>query len=126
MLKRILIHFLAEPVWIPQTYKNGTFEGGEDMTDAQKKLIRSMRMDGIGYKAIANSLGLNVDQVHLYCRMNGLAGDGTLVKANYSIWCKQNNRCPVCGEKLRQPKNGRSKKYCSGRCRTRAFRDKCN
>ena len=47
MAKRILIHFLAEPVWIPQTYKNGTFEGGEDMTDAQKKLIRSMRMDGI-------------------------------------------------------------------------------
>ena len=61
MLKRIMIHFLAEAVWIPQTYKNGTFEGGEDMTDAQKKLIRSMRMDGIGYKAIANSLGLNVD-----------------------------------------------------------------
>ena len=69
MAKRILIHFLAEPVWIPQTYKNGTFEGGEDMTDAQKKKIMSMRMDGIGYKAIAKSLGINVDQVNLYSEL---------------------------------------------------------
>lgn len=111
---------------MPQTYESGTFKGGEDMTDAQKKQIRSMRMLGIGYKTIANSLGLNVNQVHLFCRVNGLAGEGTLVKANYSVWCRLNNRCPMCGAKLIQPKTGRLKIYCSGRCRTRAFRDKCN
>lgn len=111
---------------MPKTCDYVTFEGGEKMTNDQKKQIRSMRMLGIGYKAIANSLGLNVSQVHLYCRVNGLAGEGSLVKANYSVWCNQNSRCPMCGAKLKQPKTGRMKKYCSGRCRTRAFREKCN
>lgn len=88
------------------------------MTEAQKELIRSMRLQGIGYRAIAKSLHLRLNRVELYCKTHGLAGDGSLVRLNYPIWCEENNCCRVCGKKLTQPERGRKRQFCSGRCRT--------
>ena len=94
------------------------------MTDAQKEQVRAMRMQGIGYRLIAKSLGLKINQVELFCKAHGLAGNGELARLNYPIWCQQNGRCPVCGAKVTQPKTGRYKKFCSRRCRTKAYRIK--
>jgi len=93
-------------------------QGEKRMTDVQKELIRSMRLQGIGYRAIAKSLHLKLNKVELFCKTHGLAGDGWLVRLNYPVWCQNNDRCPVCGKKLSQPKRGRKKKFCSGKCRT--------
>ena len=50
------------------------------MTDAQKEQVRAMRMQGIGYRLIAKSLGLKINQVQLFCKSHGPAGNGELVK----------------------------------------------
>lgn len=93
------------------------------MTDEQKNAIRTMRLKGYGYKAIGKALDLNENRVQLYCKSHGLAGSAELIKLNYPIWCQQNSRCMTCGIKITQPKTGRRKKFCSGRCRTRYFRE---
>jgi hypothetical protein len=78
----------------------GMAQGEKRMTDVQKELIRSMRLHGIGYRAIAKSLHLKLNKVELFCKTHGLAGDGWLVRLNYPVWCQNNDRCPVCGKKL--------------------------
>ncbi len=92
------------------------------MTNEQKALIRTYRLQGSGYKRIAKELHLTVDQVQRYCRKNGLAGPGQLVALNLSVWYEQNMRCKVCGKKLKQPARGRKRHFCSGRCRTAYYR----
>ena len=67
------------------------------MTDAQKEQVRAMRMQGIGYRLIAKSLGLKINQVQLFCKAHGLAGNGELARLNYPSGGQQNSRCPVCG-----------------------------
>ena len=94
------------------------------MTDAQKEQVRAMRMQGIGYRLIAKSLSLKINQVQLFCKAHGLAGNGEIARLNYPIWCQQNSRCPVCGAKVTQLETGRRKRFCSGRCRTRYYRMK--
>ena len=71
------------------------------MTEVQKELIRSMRLQGIGYRAIARSLHLKLNKVEFYCKTHGLGGEGWLVRKNYPVWCEQNDCCPVCGRKCR-------------------------
>ena len=93
--------------------------GGDHMTETQKEQIRAMRMQGIGYRLIAKELGLKINQVQLFCKAHGLSGPAEIAVLNYPVWCEQNGRCPVCGSKISQPKTGRRKKFCSGRCRTR-------
>ena len=93
------------------------------MTDEQKEKIRSMRIQGIGYRLIAKELCLKENQVQLFCKAHGLAGSADLTRLNFPIWCYQNNRCLACSAKLKQTKCGRKKKFCSGRCRTRYFRE---
>ena len=56
------------------------------MKQEQKELIRSLRLQGWGYKRIAKELRLNRNQVQLYCKTHGLAGAGEFVKLNLPIW----------------------------------------
>jgi hypothetical protein len=102
------------------------FRSVKAMTDTQKEKILAMRMQGIGYHVIGRTLHLNENQVQLYCKSRGLAGDGSLVHLNHDVWCRENNRCILCGRKLNQPRLGRRKNFCDGRCRTRYFRLKNN
>jgi len=89
------------------------------LTESQKLQVRAMRMQGIGYRAIAKALGLKINQVQLFCKAHGLSGSADLVKLNYPIWCEQNNHCIFCGRKLQQPTTGRRRRFCSGSCRTK-------
>lgn len=92
------------------------------MTDKQKEQIVSMRMQGIGYRAICKTLNLKENQVQLFCKAHGLAGDAAFVGRNHIIWCEQNSRCLLCGTEVTQPRTGHRRKFCSGRCRTRYCR----
>ena len=94
------------------------------MKQEQKELIRSLRLQGWGYKRIAKELRLNRNQVQLYCKTHGLAGAGEFVKLNLPIWYEQNDRCIICGEKLDRKQRGRTKRFCSGKCRTKYYRAK--
>ena len=94
------------------------------MEDAQKDMIRRMRFKGQGYGTIAKQLGVEPQRVEHYCHKHGLAGDAGLLHLNYPVWCEQNGRCLICCRKLKQPKRGRRKKFCSGRCRTQYCREK--
>ena len=79
---------------------------------------------GWGYKRIAKELRLNRNQVQLYCKTHGLVGAGEFVKLNLPIWYEQNDRCIICGEKLDRKQLGRTKRFCSGKCRTKYYRAK--
>ena len=84
------------------------------MTETQKFKIFNMRMQGIGYHVIGNTLNLDENHVQQYCKTHGLAGDAALVSLNHAVWCEKNNRCVFCGKKLEQPRTGRRKRFCSG------------
>lgn len=99
-------------------------EGGEGLTDKQREEIRKLRLSGLGYKMIAKLIDSKESNVYEYCKAHGLSGTPELVKLNYPIWCEQNNRCAFCGSKLKQPKVGRRRRFCSGSCRTRYCRAK--
>ena len=92
------------------------------MKQEQKELIRSLRLQGWGYKRIAKELRLNRNQVQLYCKTHGLGGTGEFVKLNMPIWYEQNGRCIICGEKLDRKDRGRKKRFCAGKCRTKHYR----
>ena len=110
---------MVQPVWIPKRRVVQPFLGCEILTETQKQQILSMRMQGIGYHVIGRTLDLNENQVQLYCKAHGLAGDAGLVSLNHAVWCRENNRCAFCGRKLKQPRRGRRRRFCSGSCRTR-------
>ena len=46
------------------------------MTEEQKLLIKKLRYEGIGYKAIGLQLGLSRDVVRNFCKKNGMDGYG--------------------------------------------------
>lgn len=46
------------------------------MTNEQRQKIKAMRLQGIGYMRIADTIGLTRDSVRGYCRRNGLGGYG--------------------------------------------------
>ena len=94
------------------------------MKDEHRKKIREYRMSGKGFRLIAKELDLKLDAVREFCRNNGLAGPAEYVKFNHYVWSVNNHKCPVCGKKVRQPKRGRSKIFCSGKCRTRHCRSR--
>ena len=94
------------------------------MTEEQKDAVRMMRFKGLGYGAISKTLNVKEKQIQTYCKTHGLAGTAELTKLNYPVWCQQHNRCMICGMKMKQPKTGRRKIFCSGRCRTRYCRER--
>lgn len=44
------------------------------MTDAQAVQIKELRMKGMGYRTIAETVGLTRDIVRNYCKANDMAG----------------------------------------------------
>ncbi|MBQ9325250.1 MAG: hypothetical protein IJ246_05715 [Clostridia bacterium] len=49
------------------------------MKQEDQELIRSLRLQGWGYKRIAKELKLNRNQVQLFCKTHGLGGAGEFV-----------------------------------------------
>lgn len=52
------------------------------MTDAQAAQIRTLRMQGKGYKSVASAVGLSRDIVRNYCKAHGMEGYGEAVALN--------------------------------------------
>ena len=59
------------------------------MTKSEKDLIAMFRSRGMGYKSIADKLGLNKEAVRSYCRYHGLTANSDPV-------------CPQCGKPIVQ------------------------
>ena len=92
------------------------------MKQEDQELIRSLRLQGWGYKRIAKELKLNRNQVQLFCKTHGLGGAGEFVKLNMPICYDQASRCMIGGEKLERKERGRTNRFFSGKCRTKYYR----
>ncbi len=73
------------------------------MTDQIKEKMIELREQGLGYRRIAQEVGLNVGSVTIFFRR--------LIEKNAATFCR------YCGKKLKQSKGHRQKKYCDARCR---------
>lgn len=87
------------------------------MTDYQKNKIPELRSSGMGYKAIANVLGLSRDVVRSFCKKYGLEGNAAVIRENIELRVKNGVLCACCSKPLKQPKTGRKRKFCSEECR---------
>ena len=87
------------------------------MTDFQEKQIRELRVRGIGYRAIASTVGLSRDIVRNYCKKHGMDGFAEELTVNLKEQMQQGIACIACGREIHQPTTGRPRKFCSEECR---------
>ena len=85
------------------------------MTNEQREKITTLRHQGFGYTAIANSVGLSKDSVKAYCRSHGLAGEKA---ESHSLAEVPTQLCLNCGKTLIQIPGRKQKKFCCPECRT--------
>ena len=83
--------------------------------EAQIKLLRKL---GIGYRKIATELDLNRDAVRYFCKQNELAG-----KAKPPEERIRGVECIQCGARLPPSTSGRTRIFCSSKCRYRWWRE---
>ena len=87
------------------------------MTPVQKETVYNLRLQGLGYKAIARELLLSVDAVKSYCKRHHLIGPPEAVRKNVKVIEERHGLCTECKQPIRQKKRGRSKRFCSDACR---------
>lgn len=87
------------------------------MTDAQAAQIKELRMGGMGYRTIAEAVGLSRDIVRNYCKAKGMGGYVAATVKNLQERMESGTICICCGKEITQPENGRPRKFCSDRCR---------
>lgn len=87
------------------------------MTDEQKKKIQELRLEGLGYKAIANVVGVSRDAVRGHCKRYELTGNATVVALNMQVKKQKNVVCLYCEKPLKHKAKGRIRKFCSDSCR---------
>ena len=77
-----------QPVFIANLAEsqNCQLDGGKCVKQEEQEMIRTLRLQGWGYKRIAKELKLNRNQVQLFCKIHGLGGAGEFVKLNMPIW----------------------------------------
>lgn len=81
------------------------------MTDEQKLQIANLRSAGLGYKKIAERMGLSENTVKTYCRRHGLGGN----RARDDVAGMET--CRYCGKKVDQKTGRKKKKFCTDKCR---------
>ncbi len=86
------------------------------MTNEEKSRIAKMRRDGVGYKKIAQMLGMSEGTVKSYCRRNGMAGTVSRAPEACSSSIPQ-KPCRQCGAMVLQYPGRKEKKFCSDSCR---------
>jgi len=87
------------------------------VTEVEKQQIQSLRLKGVGYKAISVVLGISRDVVRGYCKRNGLEGDAKVVFLNVEERKNNNLICSCCSKELKQKDRGRTRRFCSDECR---------
>lgn len=84
------------------------------MTEVQKIQIGKLRASGLGYKKIAEQMGISENTIKTYCRRHGLGGTATV---NGTITRSSKDICHCCGAAIRQIPGRKKKKFCSDKCR---------
>lgn len=87
------------------------------MTDAQAAQIKELRLKGMGYRAIADALGLSRDIVRNHCKAKGMGGYVAATVKNLQERAERSGICICCGKEIAQQGNGRPRKFCSEKCR---------
>ena len=87
------------------------------MTDFEAAQVKEMRLKGMGYRAIAEALGLSRDIVRNHCKAKGMGGYVAATVKNLQEREGQNGICICCGKEMQQAGTGRQRKFCSEKCR---------
>ena len=83
------------------------------MTTEEKNTLTAFRQQGLGYKKIAQLMGLSVNTVKTYCKRNALGGTVTHQPGSTEKACK------CCGATLVQTPGRKCRVFCSDACRTK-------
>lgn len=83
------------------------------MTAEEKRILATYRKQGIGYKKIAQLMGLSVNTVKTYCKRNALGGMITVSP------CSTEKACKYCGATLVQTPGRKRRIFCSDVCRSK-------
>ncbi len=86
------------------------------MTPEEKTKIAELRNNGLGYKMIAEILGLKESAVKLYCHRHGLAVAANK-KPEMVFPGVVQKECKTCGKPFLQYPGHREKFFCSAACR---------
>lgn len=86
--------------------------GNVKLTSGQTRRIEELRSQGIGYRMIAQELGLSRDTVRNYCRSRGMTGiaEEKMYRADFK------GKCLQCGTEI-QETTGSNRRFCSDSCR---------
>lgn len=98
-----------------KVHQNRQKGGPERVTNEERKLIFELRMEGLGYKAIAARLNKTRDSIRSYCQRHNIGGDGSLASKNMAA--NKGVMCENCGKPITQPPKGRTRRFCSDTCR---------
>lgn len=96
------------------------------MTKQQEEQIRSLRAQGVGYKAIASITHLTRDKVRYYCKTHNLAGYEAAVRVNIVRMMEDKTVCSYCGKLLVKKSTGRPKRFCCDDCREKWWKQNRN
>lgn len=94
------------------------------MDDFQRKQIRKLRSEGLGYQSIGKIVGLSRDSVRNYCKRNPeLLGYRNAVTKMMKDQASGLPCCLHCKETFIPKGTGRPKKFCSDACRRYWWQD---
>ena len=82
------------------------------MNQMQKERISELRSSGMGYKKIAELLGISINTVKSYCKRSNLC-----VVTQHGSDLYQTPYCPTCRSSVSQTPGKKAKKFCSDKCR---------
>ncbi len=98
-------------------------KGAKHMTNEQREKIKELRLQGMGYKAIANVVNLTRDSVRNFCKCNGLNGNSNLAARNIEEKIQNKVLCACCMKPLKQEARGRNKRFCNDKCRRKWWKE---
>ena len=84
------------------------------MTDTQKQNIEKLRLQGMGYRRIANALDIPMSTVKSHCQRYKLPV-GEIIKIPAKVADK--TICKQCGKPLEQKPKAKPKFFCCDKCR---------
>ncbi len=87
------------------------------MTQDMAIQVISFRLEGLGYQAIAMTLGISKDSVRYFCKTHGLDGKAELVRINFEEHKKNPEVCKYCGGLVERNPHSGKKLFCSDVCR---------
>ena len=93
------------------------------MTNEQKEKIKELRLQGMGYKGIANIINLSRDSVRSFCKRNSLEGMSALAILNIEEKIQKNVLCSCCMKPLKQKTTGKNRRFCSDSCRRKWWKE---